>query len=553
MLRSQSIRMKLFATLLPLMAIFCVLALGGVWGLFRYGRLAEAVSQRAEEIPYAHQLSDLARKIQDIYSGEDSLVGNPGMIETHLLGYTEKRQFRFNIAFAEFDLALADYEDLICDREADASAQLADSVQLQRNLGEIRAAFDRLESSLRHATYLSGTRSPGVQSQIGSLSEQTGDHLQSVQHGIAAFSDDVRQQYHKSIYLAWFCLAFAAIMLAILWLVFNSQVVQPFRTLLGGSRLVAAGQLKHRIDLGTKDELSELAEAMNGMSDRFLSVVQRQKAMNAELDQQVKQRTREVIQNEQLASVGFLAAGVAHEINNPLASIAWSAESLERQVDERAAGIAGSDAESFQAMKTNLRRIQDEAFRCSGITKSLLDFSRLGEVRRASTDMGKLVEDVVAMVRKIGKYRCKTVRTHCAEDVMAHVNSQEIRQVVLNLVTNALESVDCDGAVNVYVESKINQAVVRVEDDGCGMSQEVLRHLFEPFFTRRRDGTGTGLGLSITYRIVSQHHGSLIASSDGEGQGSKLEMVLPTGPCSDDANDNDCDSQGWGHGSQEAA
>jgi signal transduction histidine kinase len=176
---------------------------------------------------------------------------------------------------------------------------------------------------------------------------------------------------------------------------------------------------------------------------------------------------------------------------------------------------------------TNLRRIEEEAYRCKGITEKLLDFSRLSEVRRARTDLVELVSDVVLMVGKVGKYRCKTIRLHVDDPVIVSINPQEIRQVVLNLVTNALESLDVDGAVDVHVETTDEQAVVVVHDNGCGMNQEVLTHLFEPFFTRRRDGTGTGLGLSITYRIVSQHGGSLIAHSEGEGRGSRLEMHLP--------------------------
>ena len=90
-----------------------------------------------------------------------------------------------------------------------------------------------------------------------------------------------------------------------------------------------------------------------------------------------------------------------------------------------------------------------------------------------------------------------------------------------------MESVDTDGFVDVYVRNRGRHAQVIVEDNGCGMTREVREHLFEPFFTRRQDGTGTGLGLSITYRIVSQHHGSLVAHSDGEGKGSRLELLLP--------------------------
>jgi signal transduction histidine kinase len=195
-----------------------------------------------------------------------------------------------------------------------------------------------------------------------------------------------------------------------------------------------------------------------------------------------------------------------------------SAKPLQERID---------DDELCEALTTNLQRIEDEAFRCKGITEKLLDFSRLSEVQRAPTDLAELVNDVVTMVTKVGKYKCKTIRIHGRDSLVADVNPQEIRQVVLNLVTNALESVDTDGAVDVTIGTARSMATIVVKDNGCGMSQEVLQHLFEPFFTRRRDGTGTGLGLSITYRIVSQHGGSLIATSDGDGCGSQIEIQLP--------------------------
>ncbi len=262
-----------------------------------------------------------------------------------------------------------------------------------------------------------------------------------------------------------------------------------------------------------------------------------------------------MIQNEHLASVGFLAAGVAHEINNPLATIAWSAESLESRVGEIAQLPLDQrtvNDELSKCLSDNLRRIEEEAYRCKGITEKLLDFSRLSEVRRAPTDLGALVKDVVEMVGKVGKFRCKTMRLHCSENVIAHVNPQEIRQVVLNLVTNALESVDTDGAVQVHVDSDGVTASIAIEDNGCGMNNEVLKHLFEPFFTRRRDGTGTGLGLSITYRIVSQHGGSLTAHSAGEGCGSRMEILLPIEPdCSDVAHSRN--TLGLTHGPYKAS
>jgi signal transduction histidine kinase len=107
------------------------------------------------------------------------------------------------------------------------------------------------------------------------------------------------------------------------------------------------------------------------------------------------------------------------------------------------------------------------------------------------------------------------------------VNPQEIKQVVLNLLVNAFDSIDGSGHVRVGVRRSGNEAVLTITDDGCGMTEEVLEHLFEPFFTRRRSGQGTGLGLSIVNRIITDHGGRIEATSDGPGRGSTFQVTLP--------------------------
>ena len=143
------------------------------------------------------------------------------------------------------------------------------------------------------------------------------------------------------------------------------------------------------------------------------------------------------------------------------------------------------------------------------------------------TNLVTLVEDVVQIVSKVSDYRSTPITVVANEEVIASINPQEIRQVVLNLLTNALQSLDGSGSVRIDVTKSAENSTIRVVDNGCGMSPEVKRNLFEPFFTQRRNGGGTGLGLSISRRIVMQHGGSLQAHSGGEGTGSTLELSLP--------------------------
>jgi signal transduction histidine kinase len=233
------------------------------------------------------------------------------------------------------------------------------------------------------------------------------------------------------------------------------------------------------------------------------------------------------VRSEQLASVGFLAAGVAHEINNPLTAIAMGSESLVDRLNKLLSHLGDAHAAERDVVRSYLEMIQRESFRCKGITDKLLDFSRMGDRERHNTDLRELVAGVIEMLQHLGKYQTKNVVLKDGGPVIAEVCPQEIKQVVLNLITNGLDSVEPGGTVTVSAESRGGEARLIVADNGCGMTEDVVRHLFEPFFTRSRGGQGTGLGLSITYRIVEEHQGQIVAHSAGVGRGSQFTVTLP--------------------------
>jgi two-component system, NtrC family, sensor kinase len=324
-------------------------------------------------------------------------------------------------------------------------------------------------------------------------------------------------QYQTSRVIVWTSALTVLAMLCGLAMLFHRWVLYPVRLLQRGVRRVARGAFDYKIDLNTGDEMQGLAEAFNDMTAR-LSVTY------ADLERQVQERSRQLVRSERLAGVGFLAAGVAHEINNPLASIAFCSEALENRLGPMLDASDGGDA---KVVRNYLRMIQEEAFRCKNITEKLLDFSRCADIQRERTDLGGLIQGVVEMIRHMGKYRGKHIVFQPREAVVAHVDSQEIKQVVLNLVVNALDSMDPDGTLRIDLRHAEGMAEMVFADDGCGMSADVLENIFEPFFTKRKVGKGTGLGLSITHRIVSQHHGEITATSDGEGTGATFVVRLP--------------------------
>jgi two-component system, NtrC family, sensor kinase len=340
-----------------------------------------------------------------------------------------------------------------------------------------------------------------------------------------AVLDLSKRQYNSSRLLVWTSAVMVLVMLCGLTALFHRWVLYPVRLLQRGVRHVARGSFDYRIDLKTGDEMQALAEAFNDMTARL-------RVMYNDLERQVQERSRQLVRSERLAGVGFLAAGVAHEINNPLASIAFCSEALETRVGKLLEQADGADA---KVVRNYLRMIQEEAFRCKRITEKLLDFSRCADIQRQRTDLASLIQEVVEMIRHMGKYRGKQIVFQPREAVMAHVDSQEIKQVVLNLVVNALDCMEPGGTLRIDVHYAEGMAEMVFADDGCGMSAEVLENIFEPFFTRRRVGKGTGLGLSITHRIISQHHGEIPASSPGVGLGSTFSVRLPVRPAAEAA------------------
>lgn len=516
MLARWPIRNKMLVGLALVLVIVGVLSISGFRGSYAYRELVRIVSWRVSELPLASDISQRANELRLALSDTRVLRSLPRSSDGSPPASVQAVRTDFYLKRLALEEAIAAYRvQLADDQERDIG--IGDKSQEWETLDQISDSVERVTEIERAGLWVLD------QDAADSLSSEL-QHLQSLamqlpsylHHDLADFKFDARRQYRTLIVLTYISSILALTLLVVFFHLFYRWVFRPLRILIKGSRKVAGGQFQHRIKLATNDEMSELAEAMNDMTERFQTI-------HDDLNRQVKERTKQVVRSEQMASVGFLAAGVAHEINNPLASIALCAESLESRMCE----ALPPDHPDAQVVQHYLRMIQDEAFRCKEITERLLDFSRMGEVKRQSTELRDLVQGVIDMVGHLGKYHNKQVELLPGEPVIAAVNSQEIKQVVLNLLTNGLDSVGSEGRVSVEISAVDKQAELIVTDNGCGMTAEVLEHLFEPFFTRKEVGQGTGLGLSITYRIIEDHGGEIDVTSAGPGTGSRFRVRLP--------------------------
>jgi signal transduction histidine kinase len=295
-------------------------------------------------------------------------------------------------------------------------------------------------------------------------------------------------------------------------------VTRPLHRLRAGVRRVADGKFDQALATEGDGEFVELAVDFNRMSREL-------QALYKNLEEKVAQRSRELVRSERLASVGFLAAGVAHEINNPLGIISTYAELSLRDME------AMRDAPSVIEVRQALKVMHEEAFRCKGIIEKMLSLSRSSDEGRTQVHIRRCVEDIAAMVTRLPRFFNRKVTL--ALDELAGVtvlgNESEIKQVMLNLIVNALEAVDAGGHVRIEGQATQDLTELRVIDDGCGMVPEVLEHVFEPFFTRKQGNGehGSGLGLSICHAIVESHRGRIVAQSEGPGRGSRFTVQLP--------------------------
>jgi signal transduction histidine kinase len=295
------------------------------------------------------------------------------------------------------------------------------------------------------------------------------------------------------------------------------SVMLPLHRLADGVRKIAAGEFKQRLDERGTPEFSELANEFNRMAAELDEFYHR-------LERKVADKSRELIRSERLASVGYLAAGVAHEINNPLSIIAGYAEYSLGQLKQQPPASGGQDDAS-----KSLQVICDEAFRCKEIIGKLLSLARPGEANRQEVDLSKVAAGVADAVGGLRDYRDRKLTVVAGDAITVHAIEAEMKQIVLNLTVNALEAVPPGGEVRIELAQHDGWAELHVRDNGRGMSEQTLERVFEPFFTDKRGvrEPGTGLGLSITHAIVESHGGRITAASEGPGKGSEFVVRLP--------------------------
>lgn len=324
----------------------------------------------------------------------------------------------------------------------------------------------------------------------------------------------------------------ALVIVAIFSWIFVWRVVGgPIQALKSGTERLAHGDLGYQLDIRSNNEVGDLAHSFNGMSLQLRSANEEIIAWAKTLEDRVEDKTRElkrahdhVLHVEKMASIGKMAAVVAHEINNPLSGILTYAKLLRKWLDR-----GDTQGEKREEALQCLDLIAGESRRCGDLVKNLLTFSRTAPINLQSSDLNSVIDRTIRLVRHQLEMNGAQLQLDLAPALpLVQCDPAQIEQVVLALVMNALDAMPRGG--NLWISTRLaeqtGEVEIRVRDDGSGIPPDILPNIFEPFLTTKESGHGVGLGLAISHSIVEGHGGRIEVQSQ-YGKGTEFLIHLP--------------------------
>ncbi len=302
------------------------------------------------------------------------------------------------------------------------------------------------------------------------------------------------------------------------------RIIKPLKEMVVATQEIARGDLSHRVGVDSKDEIGYLAESFNQMTENLKKANEELIEWGKTLEKKVEGRTKELtemqahlIQSEKLASLGKLAAGIAHEINNPLGGILIYSHLLLEETKK--------NSPEYE----NLKKIVKETTRCKDIVKGLLEFARPKEPEMILTSINEVVEKSLSIMERQALFQNIDIKKFYSPTLPRIIaDGAQLEQVFMNIILNAAEAMDGKGTLTIRTSLDGSSDYINVEfiDTGHGIKEEDMKRLFEPFFTTKEVGKGTGLGLAISYSIIQKHQGSIEVQSQ-VGKGSTFTVKIP--------------------------
>lgn len=333
-----------------------------------------------------------------------------------------------------------------------------------------------------------------------------------------------------------FYVLFISLALVLTALLIYFFLYAPIRKLKHGTEALANGSLDHRINLERKDELGILAESFNSMAANLQKAYNELKAWSSELEKRVQQKSEELermhhgmIRIEKMASLGKMAATVAHELNNPLAGVVTYAKLLHKKIQRHKAIVPDSGE-----ILDNLELIRSESMRCGNIVRDLLIFARESSAKFQPHHLHNIANHALTVVAhhlELGRVEAITTFKTSRDEIIC--DASQLEQALVALFVNAVEAMPGGGRLEVVVDHKPDLSdswmTIQVRDTGSGIPEDIREKIFEPFYTTKNDKRGMGLGLAVVYGIVQRHYGKISVESE-TGTGTTFIIDLPVDP-----------------------
>lgn len=340
--------------------------------------------------------------------------------------------------------------------------------------------------------------------------------------------DDLNNLLGRTRWLLFFFLSFDSLLLLLFGsFLLTRTIVRPLKKFVRVAERIADGDLSQRVGYESGNEIGQLSASFDRMADSLEGHVGHLERANREL----KQAQQELVRSEKLASVGRLAAGVAHEVGNPLGAILGYTDML----------INGVDDEGTRS--DYLKRIESEIRKIDATVRELLDYSRPSKMEVMDVDVNRVVREAVSLVSHQKTFEKFELEMKFSEDMPpSKADEKQLQQVLINIILNAVDAMSDGGDLEIATESfspksplpmwerdrvrEKSQVRISIRDSGCGINDEDLKKVFDPFFTTKEPGSGTGLGLSISQRIIETFGGKIEVESE-VGKGSTFTIYLP--------------------------
>jgi signal transduction histidine kinase len=386
--------------------------------------------------------------------------------------------------------------------------------------------------------YLQDEKLGGVR--IGFLLEKIKADILKQKKAIASITEkNVRNTLIASVVISGIL-----ILLGMIFALRIAQVlVRPILKLIDATRKIGKGDLTVKVNIKSGDELEEMADSFNQMTDDLYNLHQEEKEMakriaiaeerakyttileekNQQLEtayQELKSTQRQLIQSEKMATVGTLAGGMAHEINTPLGTILTNTEMLLKEIKNK-------------EQMASLELIEEATKRCRDIVQFLLKYSRQAPVEFQPVELDKIIDDACFLLEHQLSNNGITINKEYNPMPKIEGNANELEQVITNLILNSKDAIiktynekRDKGNIQIRVYQKEKSLFIEIQDDGCGIPKKYIDRVFDPFFTTKDIGKGTGLGLSVSQRIIERHNGEIKIESE-PGQGTMVRIELP--------------------------